>query len=116
MDSVQLTEKNNAMAISREAISYLNHLQEKYPDWTLMPDDDPIIVKLHLLFEVKKSRSGKRKMWNKLKMTHKGHARIFNSLDECCEIMNLNKNSLKTAISLNREFKGMIFERIYEDE
>jgi len=62
------------------------------------------------------SRSGKRRKWNKVKMVHKGNVKIFNSLDEACIKMKLNRGSLINFLNTNKEYKGMLFYRIYEEE
>lgn len=62
------------------------------------------------------SKSGKRRKWTKIKMTKGNKETFFNSYDECSRKLKINRDSLLTSITSKRQYKGMFFERIYEDE
>jgi len=109
------------MTNRKEAINYLLELEKEEPKWTELPEDDTRIVKLRLLFSAESSKAssskrGKRRKWKKVRMVHKGNEKIFKSLSELCKQMNFNKDSVKNYLDMNREYKGMLFYRVYEDE
>ena len=109
------------MTNRKEAISYLLQLETEEPKWAELPEDDTRIVKLRLLFSTENSKvpgakRGKRRKWTKVKMVHEGKVKMFNSLNELCNQMNFNKDSVKNYLDKDRKFKGMLFCRVYEDE
>lgn len=63
-----------------------------------------------------KNRGVKRRTWKKIRMVHKGNERIFNNIDELCNQMNFNKNSVNCTLDTDIKYKGILLYRIYEEE
>lgn len=114
------------MAISVEAMNYLQEL-EKTPKWTEIPNDDERIVKLRLLFKVeqeeekpkwiremkvKEKSIRKRKPMYRVKAMKDDEEMIFDSVKDCAYQLNLGIRNLYEAINQGFKYKGMRFEKL----
>lgn len=101
------------MAISKEALTYLQEL-ETIENWTDIPNDDERIIKLRKLFQSKDEEQFKRNYGYKVVASIHGVELQFNTVREAANSTGQLPTSIRNAISTGNKLKGMRFRKVEE--